>query len=227
MSRVPRGVRAVFFDAVGTLIHPEPSAGAIYASVGRRFGSRLDPAEVRRRFALVFDEEEHADAADGFRTDEAREVRRWRAIVARVLDDVEDRQGCFEALYEHFARPAAWRVEPGAGEVIRRLREGGLAVGIASNFDARLRGVLNGLDGVSIGGPVLISSEVGWKKPAREFFKLLCHSVSSDPQEVLFVGDDLDNDYAGARAAGLHALLFDPLRRSPEALAALAELLPS
>src|SRR5207302_1039003 len=47
-------VRAVFFDAVGTLIHPEPPAGAVYAEVGRRHGSRLTAAEIARRFAAAF-----------------------------------------------------------------------------------------------------------------------------------------------------------------------------
>ena len=46
LARVPRSVRAVFFDAVGTVIHPEPSAGAAYAEFGRRFGTRLEMGEV-------------------------------------------------------------------------------------------------------------------------------------------------------------------------------------
>src|ERR1700693_3322915 len=32
-------IRAVAFDAVGTLIHPDPPAGEVYAAVGPRFGS--------------------------------------------------------------------------------------------------------------------------------------------------------------------------------------------
>ena len=37
--------RAVFFDAVGTLLHPDPSAAEVYAGVGRRYGSRLSVSE--------------------------------------------------------------------------------------------------------------------------------------------------------------------------------------
>src|SRR5262245_26831348 len=33
------GVRAVVFDAVGTLITPDPPAPAVYSAVGRRHGS--------------------------------------------------------------------------------------------------------------------------------------------------------------------------------------------
>src|SRR5437660_2707613 len=53
-ARIPPVVRAVFFDAVGTLLHPEPPAGAVYAVLGRRFGSRLDPGAVAGRFRTAF-----------------------------------------------------------------------------------------------------------------------------------------------------------------------------
>lgn len=214
MSRVPPGVRAVFFDAVGTLIHPEPSAGSAYLQFGRQFGSRLPADEIRGRFAASFARQEQLDVTRDHRTDEARELRRWREIVTEVLSDVADGEGCFRALHTYFAQPTAWRVEAGAGEVLRALSSRGFVVGIASNFDHRLRGVLSGLEELAWVDRLVISSEVGWKKPAPEFFGLVGRSIELPPSAVLFVGDDLDNDYSGARAAGQHALLFDPRSRS-------------
>ena len=32
-------IKAIVYDAVGTLIHVQPAVSAIYAEVGRRFGS--------------------------------------------------------------------------------------------------------------------------------------------------------------------------------------------
>lgn len=228
MTRVPAGVRAVFFDAVGTLIHPEPSAGDAYLEIGRRFGTRLSADEVRRRFGAAFAAEEDADAARGHRTDEGRELQRWRSIVSRVLDDVADADGCFRALYDWFAQPSAWRVEPGAGPVLRRLESRGYVVGVASNFDHRLRRVMAGLDEVAWLKLLVISSEAGWKKPAPGFFDRLCQEVALPSSRILFIGDDLDNDYAGAIACGLPALLFDPRARSglsaDKRLASLADL---
>jgi putative hydrolase of the HAD superfamily len=229
MSRVPPGVRAVFFDAVGTLIHPEPSAGHAYLQFGRQFGSRLPADEVRGRFAASFARQEQLDATRGHRTDEARELQRWREIVAAVLSDVTDIEVCFRALHAYFAQPTAWRVEAGAGEVLRTLSARGLVVGIASNFDHRLRGVMSGLEELAWVDRLVISSEVGWKKPAPEFFGVVGRSIDVPPSAILFVGDDLDNDYSGARAAGQHALLFDPHSRScltsAERLVALRDLL--
>ncbi|MFO0843884.1 MAG: HAD-IA family hydrolase [Gemmataceae bacterium] len=210
MTRVPDGVRAVFFDAVGTLIHPEPSAADAYLHFGRQFGCKLPADEIRRRFGAAFSAQERLDSTRGHRTDEARELARWRRIVAEVLDDVADADGCFRALHDWFARPAAWRAEPGAGEALRRLDALGYAVGIASNFDYRLRGVVAGIDELRWVRRLLISSEAGWKKPSGGFFTRLCELAGSPPSLVLYIGDDLDNDLAGARAAGLRAMLLAP-----------------
>lgn len=224
MSQVPPGVRAIFFDAVGTLIHPDPSASSVYVEVGRKFGSQLEPAEVRRRFACAFREQEQADIATHYRTDEARERKRWQAIVASVLDDVGDRDACFRTLYDHFASPRAWRVESDAGQVLRALEEKGFLVGIASNFDHRLRDILQGIRELSWIRHLLISSEIGWKKPAPAFYACLCRQIDFPPSRVLFVGDDPVNDFQGASAGGLHALLVDPEHGAPGPRNTLARL---
>jgi putative hydrolase of the HAD superfamily len=215
-GRIPPGVRAVFFDAVGTLIHPHPQAADAYFEVGRRFGSRLDRAVVRRRFTAAFRAQETADSARESRTSEERELERWRLIVAAVLDDVSDPEGCFRALHAHFAEPAAWSCETGAAEVVAALRAAGYRVGLASNFDHRLHGLARVLPGLAGVEPVVISSEVGWKKPSPRFFAHLAERTGLAPEQVLLVGDDVDNDIGGARGAGMHALLFDPRDAHPD-----------
>jgi putative hydrolase of the HAD superfamily len=204
----------VFFDAVGTLLHPEPSAAVAYHAVGARMGSGLTLAEVRARFGAAFAAEERHDQDRGLRTDEAREVARWRKIVAAVLDDVADAEGSFRALYDHFARPESWRLDPEAADTLERLAGCGYVVGVASNFDHRLRGLVKGLPALAAMRHLVISSEVGWRKPSPHFFAAVCREAGLAPEEVLLVGDDPDNDYAGARAAGLEALLLDAHGRS-------------
>jgi putative hydrolase of the HAD superfamily len=220
-------VRAIFFDAVGTLIHPEPAAGVAYHAVGQRHGCRLDLPTVRARFAAAFRRQEEQDAASGLRTDDAREVARWRAIVAEVLE-VTDPEACFQELYEHFADPASWRVSSEAAPVLRALAERGYRLGIASNFDGRLRGVVAALPALAAVQHLVISSEVGWRKPSPHFFAALCRQVGLRADEVLLVGDDLANDHAGASAAGLRALLLaengEAAVPAQERIARLAEL---
>jgi putative hydrolase of the HAD superfamily len=222
-------VRAIYFDAVGTLIHPEPSAAAVYAEVGRRHGSRLRREEIHRRFAAAFAWQDVIDGAAQWHTSEARERRRWWSIVTQVLDDVSNPAACFAELYDHFARPAAWRCDESAPTVIAELKRRGRILGLASNYDHRLHTVLAGLEPLGGIENVLVSAEVGWRKPARAFFEAICTQAGVGAHEVLYVGDDFDNDFTGAIGAGMEAVLLDaaPPRKGIPMIARLEELLDS
>jgi putative hydrolase of the HAD superfamily len=218
------GIRAVFIDAVGTLIDAEPPAAAVYAQVGRRHGSRLSAAVIPARFAEAWAQEERIDRQEGLRTSEARELARWRAIVGQVLEDVSDPELCFEELYRHFGLPGAWRLNPEAHGVLEQLAGRGVRPGVASNYDRRLRSVIAGLLGQGRVSGLVISSEIGWRKPAAEFFAAMVQQAGVPPDQILYVGDDPVNDYEGARAAGLEAVLFDPEKRMASYYSHIARL---
>lgn len=204
------GIRGIVLDAVGTLIEPWPSVAVAYAEAARRQGVELDPALVKSRFAGCFGQDERDEARGPLATDEAAEVRRWRRIVSGVLPEVPDRERAFAELWRHFGRASSWRPFPDAAPAVRALVGAGYAVRVASNFDARLRGVLGGLPGLSgLAETVVISSEVGWRKPHAEIYRAVCSALGLAPGEVLVVGDDLENDYHGPRRAGLQAVLVD------------------
>ena len=229
MTTFPDPIRAVVFDAVGTLIRLEPPAGDVYADFAARFGSRLDAAEIRRRFGVAFAAQERVDAEREHRTDEGRERERWQQIVGEVIEDIDDAPGCFQALYDHFALPSAWCCDADAAHVLASLKRRGFVLGMASNFDHRLRPIAAGLPDLALLDHLWISSEIGWKKPAIGFFGHVRSTLGTRPGQILFVGDDLTNDYTGALAAGMPTLLLDPRGRSDlpadRRIARLADLL--
>jgi putative hydrolase of the HAD superfamily len=206
-------IRAVFFDAVGTLIEPAPSAVDVYLAAARRHGTRLSRQTIAKRFRAAFCLEEAIDRNRGWRTDEEREQQRWRSIVGTVLDDVRDPEACFAELWQHFARPESWRCLPGAVEVLGELARQGFCLGVASNFDRRLRGVAAGMPALRPVRQLVISSEVGWRKPALQFFEQVVSAAGVSASEIVFVGDDPVNDDEGARRAGLRVLLLSPAGR--------------
>ena len=210
MSRWLHGVRAMFFDAVGTVLFPEPDALAVYAEVARRRGLMLSDAAIRDRFIEAYRREEAADRAAGWVTSEARERDRWHAIVTATLRGVDDVEACFTELYDHFAHPSAWALADDLVPVLDALTRRGLVLGIGSNYDARLWPVLDGFPELKpLWEHVVISSDVRFRKPGTGFFAAVVKRAGCEPEEVLFVGDDLDNDYIGATAAGLRAVLLD------------------
>lgn len=229
VPHVPVHTRAVFFDAVGTLLFPEPSAPVVYADVAQRYGLRLAPGDVRSRFITAYRVEEAADVATQWATSEERERERWHRIVTQTLTGVSDPEACYRDLFDHFARPAAWRVTPGAAEVLAALQSRALVLGMGSNYDARLWPVLASFPELAaITDRVVISAAVGVRKPGGGFFREVARVANCAPNEVLFVGDDLENDYVGATAAGMHAVLLDPRAdhtHVPHRITQLSELL--
>src|SRR5204863_4853200 len=103
-----------------------------------------------------------------------------------------------------------------APAVFARLRERGIILGIGSNYDSRLLRVVEGhAELAPLRERVVISAAVGHRKPSAEFFRAVARSAQCVPGEVLFVGDDTENDYDAAAAAGLSAVLLDVRNRHP------------
>ena len=115
---------------------------------------------------------------------------------------------------------------------LQSLAERGLRLGLVSNITLIPELLHADLDAMGLGplfGGVAFSSEVGWRKPAPEFFEALCRQVGVPAAETALVGDDPVNDVEGAAAAGLSAVRFDARRegpcREPACVSRLGELL--
>lgn len=203
-------IAGVLIDAVGTLLKPVPGVAEVYADAARRQGVELDQGTVKARFAEQFGAVGVDDRRGLLVTDEPTEWQRWRRIVARVLPEVADQDRAFEELWDHFGQPSAWGLFDDVAPSMAWLRAGGWPLRIASNFDGRLRGVVAGLKPLaSWAESVVISSEVGYQKPHPAFFQEACARLGLPPDRVLFVGDDVENDYRGPLRSGLRAALVD------------------
>ncbi len=213
------GIVGIVFDAVGTLIRPDPSVAEAYAATAARQGVRLALDVVRARFQVHFENDEVRGNGGALSTDEATERRRWRKIVIGVLPEIPDVDRAFDELWEHFSTPGSWRCFPDVAPALRALAAQGLTVCIGSNFDGRLRRVVQGLPELAeCRDSLVISSEVGFRKPHPSFYQAACARLGLSPERVLWVGDDLENDVRGAIRAGLSGMLLDRAARAPDDL---------
>ncbi|MDZ4781964.1 MAG: HAD-IA family hydrolase [Planctomycetia bacterium] len=214
-------VRAVLFDAVGTLITPTTSVAEVYFDFGQRRGSRLETKEIAARFPAAL---RAAEVCQG-RSDERIELDRWRAVVRHVFDDLPETEPLFRELWAHFAEPHSWRLVPRAVELLEGLIAENYLVGVASNFDARLRTVLSGPNRVPAAVNLFISSDLGWQKPHTGYFRGVERALGLSPQELLLIGDDWDNDVCGGRSAGWQTIWVAPTTSADSpSVASLAEL---
>jgi HAD superfamily hydrolase (TIGR01549 family) len=91
-----------------------------------------------------------------------------------------------------------------------RLREMGMRLVIAGNQPRHAREALKAM---GLGADaVLISADLGFEKPSREFFRKVTEMAGGNAEQVLYVGDRLDNDVLPAKSAGMKAVL---IRRGP------------
>ena len=204
-------LRAVLFDAAGTLIRTRESIGAMYARAVRQHGAHAQADRLGRAFALA-----HAAAPPMlFAEAPASEVAGcerdwWREVVRdtfrRADASPRDFDACFEALYSGFARPEAWVTEPEVHSTLKALRARGLAIAVVSNFDHRLPQLLVGLGLAALIDALVIPSSARAIKPDPAIFQAALSLLDCPAPQAVVVGDDPARDLAAARAAGLHAI---------------------
>jgi HAD superfamily hydrolase (TIGR01549 family) len=181
-------IRAVFFDVGETIVDES-----------REYGTWADWLDVpRHTFSAVFG-----------------------AVIARGLDYRETfqvfRPG-FNLAEERERRAAAGHPEgfteenlyPDARPCLTTLRKQGLRVGLAGNQTARAETILQALNfDVDV-----IGTSDGWgvEKPSAAFFDRVVVEAGCPADQVLYVGDRLDNDIRPAQEAGMATAL---IRRGP------------
>jgi putative hydrolase of the HAD superfamily len=210
-------IRAILFDAAGTLFFLTKTVGDHYAYVGREVGLNLDAQELDRAFHIAWQEMPARPATDGPRENDDKGW--WRELVNHVFDEVApslselDRDNFFEIAYEHFAEPGVWELYPEVPEVLPQLQPH-FELAVISNFDGRLRLILRHLGISQYFRDVFISSELGADKPDPEIFRRAVKIMHLNATEVLHVGDDPERDWEAAAAAGLSVFQLDRPRNS-------------
>ena len=213
----PWEIRWVFFDAVGTLMHVRGSVGEIYGRQAAAFG--FEPASSPSSYALIETAFRKAFrditlrypqklAVDGLEP----EREWWKRVVKGTFDRIApfpQLDQCFEQIYELFRTTEAWELERDALESLSLL-SADRNLGIISNFDSRLEDVLTDLGIRPFFQQLTIPALAGAAKPDPAIFRYAMDDVGADPGKCLYVGDEVEDDYAAPQAAGMRALLYDP-----------------
>jgi putative hydrolase of the HAD superfamily len=210
-------IKAIFFDAVGTLFYLTKTVGDHYALVGSEVGLTLDAHQLDRAFYKAWQQMPLRPAIDGPRENDDKGW--WHQLVDLVLDQVApslselDRDNFFEIAYEYFAETGVWELYPEVTDVLEKLRPR-FRLAVVSNFDGRLRFILEHLGISKFFAHVFISSETGADKPNPEIFQRALKFIGLKPNEVLHVGDDPERDWEAASAAGLSVFRLDRKKNS-------------
>jgi putative hydrolase of the HAD superfamily len=196
--------RAVLLDALGTLVELQPPAPRLQRLL-HDFGFEVSEEQAAAGFMaeIAYYLDHHLDGSDPERLERLRdrcadEMR--RALDLPELDHATARRVMLGAL-EFTPYPD---VEP----ALRDLRERGVTVVIASNWDCSLPEWLGPTGILELVDAVVTSAEVGAAKPSPRVFERALGLAGVDAAEALHVGDKVDNDIEGAAAAGIRGVLI-------------------
>ncbi|MBV9618701.1 MAG: HAD-IA family hydrolase [Verrucomicrobia bacterium] len=209
--------KAIFFDAMGTLFYLTHGVGHHYALVGNEVGLKLDAAKLDLAFVKAWDSMPKRQSIDRPREDDDKGW--WRELVERVVNEAApslselDRDNFFEIAYDHFAEAGVWELYPEVVDVLEKLRSR-FQLAVVSNFDGRLRMILEHLGISKFFKQIFISSEIGADKPDPEIFRRALNVVHLPSSEALHVGNDPERDWKAASAAGLPIFKLDRKQNS-------------
>lgn len=213
-------IHAVFFDLVGTLVSATRPIGEQYAEWARRHGAaEADPQRMGDAFRramkaappMAFPE------LKGVLEVAAAEREWWAKLVRAVIDEcglaatLNGRRfdAFFADLYEHFTTRKAWRMYPDAKPALEGLKTRGLEIGLITNYDNRVFRVVVAVGLSPLLDSITVPATAGAAKPAPAIFAhaLRQHGVAA--RDAIYVGDEIGDDYEGAEAAGMRAVLID------------------
>jgi putative hydrolase of the HAD superfamily len=209
-------VRAIVFDAGGTLICPARAVGETYAAFAHRYGVKLSADPTTEAFFAAFKgcSPRAKDAVPNNGDDRAW----WKQVVQRSMPEgsFADRTAFdqfFEEVYLYYAKPEAWEVYPEVMEVLETLRDYPVDLFVLSNWDSRLHPVL---DGHGLGEYLpkrFISTELGWEKPDPAIYRHVSDVLKLPAASLLSVGDHARNDVEAPRKAGWQVLQIERPKR--------------
>ncbi|SPL97846.1 2-haloalkanoic acid dehalogenase [[Actinomadura] parvosata subsp. kistnae] len=223
-------IKGILFDLDGTLFdHRGAADAAITAWVARRFPGHPRLGEAAAIWAAL--EAPYLAMWQEGRCS-VQEQRRLR--LAALCDELAlPVPGDLDAAYDAFATlyREHWAAFPDAAGALAEL--GGYTIGVLTNGtlpmqEAKVRAI--GLAGLV--GPVLTGEVLGGHfKPAPACYTGAAAALGLPPQEVLLVGDDLDNDVTGPAVTGMRSIWLDRLTAGPPPdgfprITSLAELPP-
>jgi putative hydrolase of the HAD superfamily len=131
----------------------------------------------------------------------------WQRAGLRLPDDLlheilDAEQQCWDRAVE---------VDGDAAQVLGWLGERGIKRGVCSNApfppemmrrQVRSNGIVDLVDAI------VFSSETGRRKPAPDLYLAALEAIGTAPEETLFVGDRVREDYEGPRAVGMRAVVL-------------------
>ncbi len=196
---------AFFFDLYGTLVDitVDEERPAFWENLASAMGGEVDPQRLRRLYAMVKRDAEAALPAGG-------EINLEHVFL--ILLETFSCRTPLHAFARYFRDTSVLRrkLYPNRKKILERLHARGAQVYLVADAqrcyamqELATLGIQHHFDGI------LLSSEVGYTKPAPQLFQAAFSRFSATPETTVYVGNDLVDDVAAARALGMRSVYIE------------------
>ncbi|MFQ5758297.1 MAG: HAD family hydrolase [Candidatus Bathyarchaeia archaeon] len=198
-------VKAVLFDLGGTLVYTT-EIPEVYKRMLEAHGIKRSIEEISHAHEET---EKHLDIQKLATLFEEYWIR-WNLQILGRLGIEQNVRALAETIADRWWDYSDVELYPDVEETLQQLREMGLKIGIVTNgLESDYRQVLQKVGLLDFFDVTVGIDTVGKMKPHRDIFLHALKKLEVSPSETLFVGDRLEEDYEGARRAGLRPLLID------------------
>uniref|UniRef100_UPI00358F5E56 haloacid dehalogenase-like hydrolase domain-containing protein 3 isoform X2 n=1 Tax=Myxine glutinosa TaxID=7769 RepID=UPI00358F5E56 len=174
-----QSLRLITWDATGTLLRVRGSVGEQYKAAGLLFDLACpEVTSLNAAFREAYTEQSQHKPCYGSTCIRKTESGAWWATVVQEtfkrcgVEDAPLIMKIADYLYHDMKRPDRWEVFGDVHPALSWCKAQGLRLGVLSNFDDRLNGILSGVGLRSYFDVVLTSDEMGMQKPQPEAFHL-------------------------------------------------------
>ena len=218
---------AVFFDLFDTLVRfkrdqlpaIEINGKTVRSTAGRLHGvlcPHVPDLTLERCYGALSASWSEAERLRNLDDREVSAPERFTDFFRRLSLDpdrvpVALRQSLLDAHRDELSRAAVFPEH--YGPLLRRLAATH-QLAVVSNFDytPTALGILEAAGIKHLFATIVVSDEVGWRKPRADIFQVALQRTGADPARTLFVGDRADIDIMGAHRVGMDAAWINPDR---------------
>lgn len=239
MLKTQKPIRHIFLDVGDTLLTLGIPPGAIYLDVLKKYHliqSHQEDSDLKKFFSdswMEMNARPNPEGRDRYHIHPDGQDGWWKELISLFLvkatgsKDITLSEKVYREIFEKFDNESLWNIEPGFFELQKFAAWKKISLGIISNWDYRLRGLLERKQLSSYFSPILISAEFGYEKPADKIFQKAEELSGRSPQELIYVGDKPDLDYHTPLRLGWNPFVIDPSRKvNLPSISTLSELIP-
>ncbi len=201
---VLRGYKAMLFDLDDTLLDRDKAVDNLFLIVLERCYGAVNPSfknEMMQKFK-TFDNRSYGS------NDKEK-------VLEAFFDEYPPkyripRENIQDFWNDHF--PLCFSIDQNTINIVNTIKMHVKVAIITNGSTRRQKAKISNTNLHSCFETVIISEEVGFSKPDKRIFELALNKLNVQPEDALFVGDDLEKDIGGCQNANMKGIWFNPNR---------------